>query len=81
MPLQEYKCRSCGHGFEALVRGTNQPICPSCQGTDLEKLVSLFAVDSETTRQNNLQSGRKDIRKEHRDRAIVEREAIEHHHH
>ena len=81
MPLYEYKCRACGHQFEALVRGTNQPVCPSCQDTDLEKLLSLFAVDSDTTRQSNLQAGRKHIRKEHRDRAVAEREAIEHHHH
>jgi putative FmdB family regulatory protein len=80
MPLHEYNCRSCGHRFEALVRGTDQPVCPSCRGTDLEKLLSLFAVDSETTRQNNLQAGRKLLRNEHRDRAVAEREAIEHHH-
>ena len=62
------------------MRGTDQPVCPSCQGTDLEKLLSLFAVDSEATRQNNLQAGKKLLRGEHRDRAVAEREAIEHHH-
>jgi putative FmdB family regulatory protein len=81
MPLHDYTCRSCGHQFEALVRGTDQPVCPSCRGTDLEKRLSTFAVNSETTRQNNLQAGRKHVQKEHRDRAIAEREAIDHHHH
>ena len=81
MPLHEFKCRRCSHQFEALVRGSSEPACPSCQSTDLEKLLSLFAVSSETTRQNNLQAGRKRLQSEHRDKAIADREAIEHHHH
>ena len=81
MPLHEYRCRSCDHTFEALVRGTEQPACPSCHGADLEKQLSLFAVNSEGTRQSALQSGRKHIQKEHRDRQVAEREAVEHHHH
>ncbi len=63
------------------MRGATQPACPSCQGADLEKLLSLFAVDSAATRQSNLQAGRKHIQKEQRDRAVAERESIEHHHH
>jgi putative FmdB family regulatory protein len=81
MPLHEYTCRSCGHAFEALVRRTEQPVCPSCCGTDLEKQLSLFAVNSAATRQSALQSGRKHMEKEQRDRQVAEREAIEHHHH
>jgi putative FmdB family regulatory protein len=81
MPLHEYKCRSCSHVFEALVRGSDQPACPSCQSTDLEKLLSLFAVDSQATRQSNLEAGKKHIRKEQLDRKVADREAIEHHHH
>jgi putative FmdB family regulatory protein len=40
MPLYEYKCRACGHEFEALVRGADTPSCPSCKGQDLERLLS-----------------------------------------
>ena len=50
MPLYEYSCRGCGHSFEALVRSQDTPACPSCGATDLERLISSFAVDSETTR-------------------------------
>jgi putative FmdB family regulatory protein len=81
MPLHEYTCRGCGHSFEALVRGADQPACPSCQSTELEKQLSLFAVNSEGTRQSALQDGRKHLRKEHRDRAVADRESIENHHH
>ena len=81
MPLYDYKCRSCGVTFEALVRTGDQPACPSCRSTDLEKQLSLFAVDSATTRQSNLEAGKKHIRNEQRDRLIADREAVEHHHH
>lgn len=50
MPLYEYRCRHCGHEFEALVRAGDVPGCASCQSLDLERLLSLFAVDSEGTR-------------------------------
>ncbi len=44
MPLYEYLCRSCDKPFEALVFGGDTPACPTCQGTDLEKQLSAFAV-------------------------------------
>lgn len=50
MPLYEYCCRACGHTFETLVRTSDTPACPACGATDLERLLSLFAVDSATTR-------------------------------
>lgn len=50
MPIYEYTCRSCTHQFEALVRGSKVPVCPECQSKDLERLLSLPAVKSDTTR-------------------------------
>jgi putative FmdB family regulatory protein len=44
MPLYEYECRGCGRRFEHLTRETQAPNCPSCHGSDLEKLLSVFAV-------------------------------------
>ncbi len=48
MPLFEYRCRGCGHELEALVRpqDTEAPRCPACQSTELEKLLTTFAVSS-----------------------------------
>jgi putative FmdB family regulatory protein len=46
MPLFEYECRGCGRQFEYLTRGGESPACPSCQGADLQKLLSVFAVSS-----------------------------------
>ena len=44
MPLFEYACRECDHQFEALVRAAEQPECPSCHSTDLERRLSVFAA-------------------------------------
>lgn len=81
MPLFEYTCRGCGAFFEILVRHDTVPTCPTCQSQDLEKALSLFAVDSEGTRKANLAAGRRHNRKEQVDRAVAEREMIEHHDH
>lgn len=44
MPLYEYACRECSKRFEQLLFGREKPVCPGCHGTDLEKLLSSFAV-------------------------------------
>jgi putative FmdB family regulatory protein len=55
MPVYEYQCRQCGHGFEYLVLHSSPAAeCPACGANDLEQLVSLCAVSSETTREANL---------------------------
>jgi putative FmdB family regulatory protein len=55
MPLFEYRCSTCHHQFEALVRGSVTPACPSCGGTSLERIVSMFAVSSDGTQQRSRQ--------------------------
>ena len=59
MPLYEYQCRGCGHQFEALILPKTTAVCPECQGEDLERMLSMFAVSSDHTRQANLKSARK----------------------
>jgi putative FmdB family regulatory protein len=81
MPLYEYECRGCGCRFETLVRGSVVAACPACQGTDLERILSLFSVDSEGTRKAALAQGRHRVAREQRDKAIAEREAFDHDHH
>ena len=45
MPLYDFRCRGCGHEFEVLVRsGDGGPACPSCNGREVERLLSTFAV-------------------------------------
>lgn len=44
MPIFEYICQDCEKRFETLVNGSGQAECPSCQGTNLEKQLSVFGV-------------------------------------
>ena len=46
MPLYEYTCRDCDSQFELLIRGSDQPHCPKCEGTQLQKLLSVPAAHS-----------------------------------
>jgi putative FmdB family regulatory protein len=36
----DFHCSACGHDFETLVRGDQQPVCPQCQSQALEKCLS-----------------------------------------
>ena len=52
MPLYEYRCLSCETPFETLITKSSQPIaCPSCSSESVERLISMFAVSSESARQ------------------------------
>ncbi len=59
MPLYEYDCRACGRSFEQLIRGATALACPSCLSSDLERIVSGFAVSSDATRDSALQASRR----------------------
>ena len=81
MPIYEYRCLGCGVTFEALVRGSDTVACPSCSATDLERLVSLFAVDSEGTRDAARQTSLPRSRKVQMDKEVADRETYERHRH
>lgn len=46
MPLYEYACRDCDHHFELLVRQSTKLECPKCASTELDKQLSVFAVNA-----------------------------------
>ncbi|MBC7784328.1 MAG: zinc ribbon domain-containing protein [Burkholderiales bacterium] len=50
MPMYEYTCRKCGHGFEKLVKtmsGADRVSCPECQSKKTERQFSVFAVGAD----------------------------------
>ena len=44
MPIYEYTCDDCQVDFELLVRGIEQPECPTCGGARLSKQFSVPAA-------------------------------------
>ena len=83
MPIYEYECRGCGHQFEFLLLPSNPatPTCPECQSLELEKVISMFAVSSDGTRQLALNDGRKRAASVRRDKVQAEAEYEKAHEH
>lgn len=80
MPLYEYKCCACDHCFEVLVRDKSTPVCPACQAQNVERQLSLFAVNSEGTRQSALKAARRRSYKTEYDKAVAAEEDTHHDH-
>ena len=83
MPLYEYSCKKCATIFEALLLPGRETTltCPSCSSADVERQISLFAVDSDSTRKANLEAGRRRLKKDQIEKQVADREEIEHHQH
>jgi putative FmdB family regulatory protein len=80
MPLYEYDCKTCGHQFEALVRGLVTPECPACHGHDLERLLSVFESSSKEKTRSAVRAARQEARQTTwRDQAHAEIEAMQKH--
>ncbi len=86
MPIYEYKCRTCGHPFEELVRLGETPNCPSCNGNDLERLRSPPpALSTDKTRKRTMGAARQKAgavkrEKDHADAEYIRRHHEEDHH-
>ena len=79
VPLYDFRCRQCGQEFEALVRGADPVACPGCHGSDVERLLSTFALSTDDRRQAAaLDSRRRQIAK-NRDKVIADEEYREKH--
>ena len=44
MPIFEFIRGNCRHPFEIFIQGSQEPRCPSCGSSELEKQLSVFAV-------------------------------------
>jgi putative FmdB family regulatory protein len=79
MPLFDFQCKSCGHEFEALVRGQATPACPRCASSDLERLLSLPSIKSETTTAKAMRAARQRDKRQGAEREHAQREYEAHH--
>jgi putative FmdB family regulatory protein len=79
MPIYEYQCKACGRQFEYLVLPSSpKPECPACHKKNLQQLISLCAVSSESTRQAHLKSARKQSQKIHKEKQYEEHKQAHH---
>ena len=79
MPIYEYTCRGCGHEFELLVLKSTTLACPSCASADLERLVSVPAVQSESTHGLAMKAAKKRDSKQASEQNRAQREYELHH--
>ena len=57
MPIFEYICQECKHGFEALVMSKDKPACPKCQSKKLATQLSVFAAPAKGNAAPTLSAG------------------------
>lgn len=73
MPIFEYSCKACGHSFEAFIRGKEEAECPACESRELEKLLSLPAIKSESTHDLAMRAAKRRDQKQGRERVEEQR--------
>ena len=81
MPLYDFRCRACGHEFEALVRPPAAPQCPACRSEDLERLLSTFVTSSDDQRQKSAAASRERQIRGRKDQLVAEAEYRREHEH
>ena len=74
MPIFEYSCRQCRAQFEMLVRTGTEPACPTCGGVDLERLLSVPAIKSDSTHRAALNAAKKRDEKVGREKSAAQRD-------
>lgn len=83
MPIHEYRCDDCSHEFELLLlpRETDKPECPACHGTNLERLLSGFAVSTKELQRARVETAkaRRLSSKLFKDRQVAEAEEVREH--
>jgi putative FmdB family regulatory protein len=75
MPIYDFKCRECGHGFEELVRLNETVDCPKCRAKNAERQFSpSAAVSTEKTRKRTSKTARRAANAINREKKAAERE-------
>lgn len=80
MPLYDYRCPSCKHRFEELVKAGETPACPQCGATKPERLESFSAaISTGSSRERALKGARLKAKATKRDQDVAHQEYIKHH--
>lgn len=57
MPIFEYVCGDCRSRFEKIVYGPAKVKCPSCEGANVEKQLSVFAASTGGAQRGEMPAG------------------------
>jgi putative FmdB family regulatory protein len=79
MPIYEYRCHACGQQFELLVLKSTTIACSSCGSDQLERLLSLPAIKSDSTHALAMNAAKKRDRKQADEKNRAQREYELHH--
>jgi putative FmdB family regulatory protein len=79
MPIYEFSCTACGQEFEVLVLKSTVPACPKCHSENLERLLSVPAVKSESTHALALKAAKRRDKKQASELNRAQREYELHH--
>ena len=75
MPLYDFHCTACDREFEALVRPQDPPpCCPECRSTEIEKLLSGFALHTEERHKAAVRDSRQRQIRANKDKLVAEEE-------
>ena len=79
MPIFEYRCSACGNEFEQLVLNSS-PVtgCPSCGGQNIEKMMSISSVSSESVQRRatrDIRARNRALRRDHSHEEVKRLEA------
>ncbi len=75
MPIYEYACRGCGEEFETWVRKPDDtPACPACEGSDLEKKLSLPRMHTAGSHDKAMRAAKKRDAKQAKENAWTQRQ-------
>ena len=74
MPIFDFICGDCGEQIEALVRGSQVPVCAKCGSEKLEKQMSLPSVKTSSTHGLAMQAAKRRDRSQGSERMHAQRE-------
>lgn len=67
MPTFDYRCCACGEYFEVFVRGEEVVCCPECASQELEKLLSMPALKTDSTHSQAMSAAKRRDKRQARD--------------
>jgi putative FmdB family regulatory protein len=74
MPIFDFVCKDCKNEFEALVRGSSQPVCPACGSEQLERQLSIPVPHTQGTHANAMKAAKRRDAKQGFERVQTQRE-------